>query len=167
MTSIRSQAEYDHWATARIIEALSILDLELPEHGEARALLSHNLAARGIWLWRLTGDKAYFAGQVFWEHAEAPGLELLANWSIIVRDQWLDWAATLTQADLNRVITYAALDGTIWSNSVDEIVEHVLTHGFYHRGQIARRFRLMGRDAPETGFIFYHRERRMHASTSG
>jgi uncharacterized damage-inducible protein DinB len=160
MTTLQSQTEYDHWATAQVIHALAEIDQSLPEHGESRALLAHNLAARGIWLWRITGDQSFFAGQVFWEPEAAPDLELLANWSVTVRDQWLGWAATESGQDLDRVITYAALDGSSWSNSVDEIAEHVLTHGFYHRGQIARRFRIMGHDAPETGFIFYHRDRR-------
>ena len=58
---------------------------------------------------------------------------------------------------MGRLVAYRNSAGRDFRSRVSDIVTHVAMHGSYHRGQIARQLRSVGREPPYTDFIQYTR----------
>jgi uncharacterized damage-inducible protein DinB len=66
------------------------------------------------------------------------------------------WKTLLSQTSLERLsgkINYTNSKGEPWSNTVQDILTHVLLHSAYHRGQIASQVRAGGEQPAYTDFI--------------
>ena len=63
----------------------------------------------------------------------------------------------LSDADLDEKVIYRNTKGEEFSTPIVDILTHVVMHGAYHRGQIARAFGAAGAAAPSTDFILYTR----------
>lgn len=64
----------------------------------------------------------------------------------------------LDPATLVRTISYTNTKGAAFNNTVEEILHHMVMHGMYHRGQVARGVRQAGGVPLPTDFIVYVRE---------
>jgi uncharacterized damage-inducible protein DinB len=116
--------------------------------------LAHLIGADWIWLERWRGSSP--TAQPGWDtrtHAA-----LAARFAEIGRDQkaFLDG---LSEADVDRVVSYRALNGAPYANPLGELCRHVVNHGTYHRGQVATLLRQLGVKPPQTDLILYYRER--------
>ncbi len=60
----------------------------------------------------------------------------------------------------NEIINYRNTKGEEYSNTVDDILHHVVIHGQHHRAQIAILMRQCGLVPPPTDYIFYLRGRK-------
>jgi uncharacterized damage-inducible protein DinB len=89
---------------------------------------------------------------------ESDAAFLPENWPPL-RQAWGDWAASLTDADSARLITYQDLKGNPWTNAVTEIVLHVANHSAHHRGQVAGFIRSLGKTPPNVDSINYARHK--------
>ena len=54
---------------------------------------------------------------------------------------------------LAEAVSYKNSKGEVWSNSVQDILMHVVIHSAYHRGQIAADMRSAGHVPAYTDFI--------------
>ncbi|WP_143961353.1 DinB family protein [Litoribacter populi] len=63
----------------------------------------------------------------------------------------------LDKSDLDGIVQYTNTKGQTFSNSIRDILFHVINHSTYHRGQIATEFRQNGLDPLITDYIFYKR----------
>mgnify|MGYP006341560321 CR=1 FL=1 len=63
----------------------------------------------------------------------------------------------LDQADLSSVIKYTNSKGESYTNSIKNILFHVINHSTYHRGQIATEFKQNGIAPLVTDYIFFKR----------
>lgn len=63
----------------------------------------------------------------------------------------------LKSPDLSRIIHYSNSKGQAFTNSLRDILFHVINHSTYHRGQIASEFRQSGIEPLPTDYIFYKR----------
>jgi uncharacterized damage-inducible protein DinB len=66
---------------------------------------------------------------------------------------WRDHQNGLTPAQLFRPIAYTNTKGEPWTNTVGDILTHVVLHSAYHRGQIAAGLRASGQPPAYTDFI--------------
>jgi len=74
---------------------------------------------------------------------------------------WREHLGMLSPTRLAEQVTYKNSKGEPWTNSVEDILTHVLLHSAYHRGQIATQVRAGG-DAPAyTDFIHAVRQRQI------
>ncbi len=142
---LRRLLAYEGWANDRIFAAAQ--DACTADEHTAR-LLSHLLQAHAIWLARVAGGAAPTdAWQVLpWAELAPREAELRAA-----------WLARLEADDLDRLIAYRDLHGNPWTTPLGDILQHVLNHSTYHRGQIAARLVALGCAAPVTDFIAYCR----------
>jgi uncharacterized damage-inducible protein DinB len=111
-------------------------------------LFNHILNAHQVWNSRITQDQVPFG---VWEIH--PNQELKE----IDRNNYLDSIKILDQADLGRSIKYTTSKGVTYTNSVKDILFHVINHSTYHRGQIATEFKKNGMEPLVTDYIFYKR----------
>jgi uncharacterized damage-inducible protein DinB len=65
---------------------------------------------------------------------------------------------SLTSSQLERVIKYRNTEGVAFEGPLWPMLQHVVNHGSYHRGQIATLLRQLGSKAISTDLIAFHRE---------
>ncbi len=144
---------YEFWATRRWFDRLRALPEVIPE---IVGLFAHNLAGLELWALRLEGR----------ESRDVP------VWPDLTLDECESRIASLerryaalglferepTPAELTRIVEYSNQHDLAYATQVGDILWHLLIHGGYHRGQIARRVRELGHDPVNTDYITYVRE---------
>jgi uncharacterized damage-inducible protein DinB len=138
--------DYNLWANARILDAVSKLSPEQftmdlqSSHRSVRDTLAHILAAEWIWLerWKGVSPKALLSP------AEFSTVESLrARWAQLEED-YGKFVKGLTDESLAKVITYTNTRGENWSYPLSQMVQHVGYHSAYHRGQVVTMLRQLG-----------------------
>lgn len=138
---------YDRWANEQFLESM----LHQTPPPKALQLLAHVIAAEILWQARLINRPA-----------PAP---VWPAWSVDeCRDQmkklpelWIEfWSAG---SRLEESIRYKNSKGEEWTSRIDDIIDHVLFHSTYHRGQIAAELRRAGCEVPYTDYIHATRQK--------
>src|SRR5262245_7247930 len=136
------------WADHETLRALR----ECPAaQGEGLRLLGHLLAAEHVWLSRFLGRPA---GHPVWPQLDIAGCTSLAQENA---SGYLDLIAGLGEADLVRPIHYRNTRDEEFTTRLIDILTHVVIHGAYHRGQIARVLGASAGPAVSTDFITFAR----------
>jgi uncharacterized damage-inducible protein DinB len=141
----RRQFTYNIWANAEVLDGIDKSKPGLP--GRPLQLLAHILSAERLWLERITHQPQSLA---VW-----PELSI-AQCEAQIEELTRLWKSYLSGASLSRffeTIAYTNSRGESWSNTVQEILTHVLFHSAYHRGQIANEMRACGATPAHTDFI--------------
>jgi uncharacterized damage-inducible protein DinB len=150
---MRELIEYHRWSTLRMLESCATLtpaDLERELGGSfpnLRHTLAHMLMAETAWSKRVRGE-AYARpspGELP-DDLQSAWLEVLSAWEDIARTR-----------DPREVIEYRTFDGTPNRNTIQEIAQHVVNHGSYHRGQVTMMLRLLGQTPQGTDWIVFTR----------
>ena len=142
---------YDDWANRRWLDHLRE---ERPGAERPRRLLAHLLTSRTVWLRRLRGEDT--AAVELWPDAswEACAERLEDN-----REAYVEYLEGLSDDDLRIPARYQNSKGHTYETPVDEVLMHVITHGSYHRGQIAAALRADDAEPVNTDYITYVRNR--------
>jgi uncharacterized damage-inducible protein DinB len=116
-----------------------------------RDTLSHILAEEWLWVRRCMGANPTAPPPWTAPNRRAdlmPALEA-------VRQDRLWFLEKLTIDELARVVTFTSLEGHEHAHRVEDMLQHVLNHSTYHRGQAATLLRQLGAVAPETDYVVY------------
>jgi uncharacterized damage-inducible protein DinB len=156
---VRELFGYGAWANALIFEAASALSAEQLGHPVASSVpsvggtLAHIVGAEWVWLRRWLGESP--SGFPDW--VARPDLtELRARLSSVEQERGT-FVAGLSDADLDRVISYRTLAGQAHSDPLCGLMRHVVNHSTYHRGQVATQLRQHGLKPPSTDLIVFLR----------
>ncbi len=136
------------WADLQTLDSLR----ECPQaQGEALPLLAHVLAAEHIWLARLQHRES--------THSVWPQLSLehCADLSHKNATGYASYVASVDETELAVAVCYRNTRGEEFTNSAIDILTHVVIHGAYHRGQIAKALGRHGVSATSTDFIMFAR----------
>jgi uncharacterized damage-inducible protein DinB len=136
------------WADQEILRALR--ECPAAQEGGLR-LLGHLLAAEHIWLSRIGGRPA---GHPVWPQLDIAACQGLAQENA---SGYRDLIAGLGEADLERPIPYRNTRDEEFTTRLIDILTHVVIHGAYHRGQIARVLGSRSGPAVNTDFITFAR----------
>jgi uncharacterized damage-inducible protein DinB len=147
-TELHHLLAHDHWASHRLLDALHSAD---NADAKVHRLITHILAAHDHWLARVKGAEPMIS---IWDDTLDP-----STFGGYVDRFYEQWKQVLSNEDMDRVITYANSRGTVFSNTIREIMLHVAMHGQYHRGQIVQHARSGWEIPPSTDLIVYFRER--------
>lgn len=160
---LRTLVDYHYWARDRVLAAIEPLDAEQfvrdlkSSFPSVRDTLAHLHGAEWVWLSRcdgvspmqhLTPDRFgdLKAVRAAWSDSEA-GLRRL------VQD--------LDDESAGRVVEYRLFNGQTGKTRIAELVQHLVNHGSYHRGQLATMLRQLGAaPAQSTDLMTFYRERR-------
>ena len=115
---------------------------------KALKLFSHILNAHQIWNNRINPVQTTFK---VWE------LQQVKDFKSIDKTNYEQTLEILDKFPLGEIINYSTSNGQAFSNSVRDILFHVINHSTYHRGQIATEFKLHGLDPLWTDYILYKR----------
>lgn len=141
--------EYDSTVNRQVLELLR----NLPSVDEkTRKIFVHLISAKKVWIKRLNhenlSDIAIWP-DLNWDECEA----LIEENSKAYRN----YLADKSEEDLAESIHYQNSKGVEFVTPIRDILLHVLVHGGYHRGQIAKAVRESGGEPINTDYIMYVR----------
>jgi uncharacterized damage-inducible protein DinB len=158
--------DFDSWANHRMLDVCAALSEEEftrdlnNSFGSVRDTLFHICGAEWIWLERWHGRSPATIPSA----ADYPTLAAVRlRWAEVERDL-LDYVASLTPEDLQRVMHFKTLAGVPHSQPLWQCLQHVANHSTYHRGQITTMLRQLGAKPVSTDLIAFYRERNAQAS---
>ncbi|MEO5926657.1 MAG: DinB family protein [Bryobacteraceae bacterium] len=147
---------YTGWASRKVLSAalqVPLEELERPNavsHGSIAGTLAHIYLADRVWLERITQANV----PLVWDASLSEAAEAWPG----IQQGWEGWADSVTDAELDRSVSYKSIAGNVGQNKAGEIVTHVVNHATLHRGQVVGMLRQLGIKPPATDFIYYLRE---------
>jgi uncharacterized damage-inducible protein DinB len=158
--------DFNCWANYRTLDSCATLSAEQftrdlgSSFRSVRDTLAHIYGAEWLWLERWHGRSPNALPTA----AEFPNLEALRHrWDELERNL-LDYLASLTPEDIQRVVHHNTTQGVPQSAPLWQMLQHLVNHGTYHRGQVATMLRQLGAKPLSTDLIFFYRERSSGAS---
>ena len=155
--------DYHHWATDRVFDTLAGISAAQLDRawggsfGTGRALLRHVVGVERLWLERWCGVSLKALPEFPATHA---GSDFKAEWERVKADQRRYLDEELTSGQLATDLTYVNLKGERWTYPFVEVLQHVVNHGTYHRGQITHLLRDLGAAPPSTDYLLFAEDRR-------
>jgi len=119
-----------------------------------RRTLAHIVSGEWIWLRRWLGENPT-AMPPWVANGSLRELEDQLASVEVERDAFL---ATLSDSDLERMVSYRALSGDAFTQQLGDLMRHVVNHSTYHRGQVATLLRHLGVAPPGTDLTVYLRQ---------
>jgi uncharacterized damage-inducible protein DinB len=154
--------DFNYWARDRILSAVEPLSNEqyTRDLGNSfrsiRDTLVHIYSAEWIWYSRWQGTSPT-EPIPFDRFADLSALS--AAWRTL-ESGIRSFVDGLDDAGIARAIDYRLLSGQPGRSAFSQMVQHVVNHGSYHRGQITTMLRQLGAQPPKsTDMIFFFRER--------
>ena len=147
---------YEEESHARVLASLEGVPPDLRGRPLQKAvdLLAHVVAARILWLSRLTPG-IQRPDEIFPREVR---LSELARSLTEMKTAWSEYLSRLDDVELERAFQYRSLEGTEYRNSVEDVLTQLFGHSLYHRGQIAALVRSMGAQPAMTDFVYWARE---------
>ncbi len=157
---VRTLYQYNDWANQRITSACRPLGAAAftrdlgNSFGSIRDTLVHFQWAEWIWLERWQG-RSPKQPAAFNDFSDVATLE--KRWKEIERNREL-FLEQLTDDQLDRRIAYENLANQIWEYSLGQMMQHVVNHSTYHRGQVVTMLRQVGAKGVSTDYLLYFDE---------
>jgi uncharacterized damage-inducible protein DinB len=158
----RHLLEYDTWANERTCNACTMLTTEQftrrveSSFPSVRDTLAHIMGTQWVWLER------------FRERPSPKGLPAPETFPDLaaVRERWTEIRADLSayvnglsESDVEHPFEYRNFKGDLFRDSPGPVLQHLVNHGTYHRGQVTTLLRQLGAKPVATDLIAFHRIR--------
>jgi len=159
---LQTMIDYHYWARDRVLAAVETLPADQYARDLAssfksiRETLTHTYAAEWAWYqrWHGTSPAALIAADQFADVAA-----LKTAWTDHERNMRA-FVDGLSEADVDRVIEYKLLSGAAGASPIGQMVQHVVNHASYHRGQVTTMLRQLGaQPAKSMDMIAYFRDK--------
>jgi uncharacterized damage-inducible protein DinB len=156
---LQTMIDYHYWARDRVLEAVESLTPELyaRDMGNSfksiRDTLGHIYAAEWAWYERWHGRSV----------SALPNADQFGDLASLKR-AWTEHESKMRAfvdgigVDVDRVMEYKLLSGAPGASPIWQMVQHVVNHASYHRGQITTMLRQLGAKPPKSlDMIAYYR----------
>ncbi len=138
--------DYNFYCNKTIIESCNAMDA-IPE--KSQELFSHILNAHQIWNARILGVPQEFT---VWQ------LHNVKDWQDIhYENQRSSFEITSNITDFEKRIDYDNSEGRLFTNTLQDMLFHIINHSTSHRGQIATDFRNNGIEPIVLDYVYYKR----------
>jgi len=160
LEEIRELYGFNAWANQRVFDRCAALSQEqfaqriISSYPSVRETLVHIVAGEWIWLelWRGRTHAAEERQRYAAQFADLGTLR--AGWSELEKERQ-GFLGTLTEADLERVVEYRSVRGNRFAYSLRRMLQHVVNHSTYHRGQVITLLRQLGASPCATDYLRY------------
>ena len=149
--------DYNRWANVLTLEAAASLSpvqfiSENPSsYRSVRDTLTHILSSEWVYLMRCLGESP----KQMLDPAIFPDLKSIRlKWEEVNRE-WQKFMADLSEESFQSEISYTNFRGEQWQYSLSQILQHVVNHSTYHRGQVTTLLRTLGAKPVMTDYLFY------------
>lgn len=153
--------DYHYWARDRILAAVEGLTPEQYTRDlgnsfpSVHATLVHTCGAEWLWYHRWSGNSP----AALPDPAAYPDLQSVREVWASLETKVRGLVVALSDADLGKVLGYRLLNGTEASSAFSHMLQHMVNHASYHRGQITTMLRQLGAPAPKSqDLITFYRE---------
>ncbi len=156
---LRSLWEHHWWSVGLLLEeARGMSEEELTRslpisYGSFHGALAHLVGSEMVWLMRVERDES---------PASLPGVAELPTLDAVERE-WRrcceGWRSVLDSQDLGRTLFYRNTKGNQFQDPLWRVLTHLVDHGAAYRGTLIAALRILGRTPPETGLMFYTRQK--------
>jgi uncharacterized damage-inducible protein DinB len=161
---VRTLLDYHYWARDRVLDAVEPLSPEQVTGtmgGSFRSIrdtLVHVYWAEWLWYWRWQGQpKTIRFDQVVNEFPDVASLRKAWREHEQLMRAFFD---ALDGDGIKRVIEYKSLAGQPAASILWHMLQHVVNHASYHRGQVTTLLRQIGAAPPKSmDLIAFYRER--------
>ena len=138
--------DYNFYCNKKLIDECNRLE-EVPD--KSLSLFSHLLNAHHIWNSRILEKPSEY--EVWQMHP-------IKEWGDIhYENQRSSFEITTNTDDFEKRIDYENSQGRLFTNTLQDILFHIINHSTHHRAQIAMDFRNNGLEPFPLDFIFYKR----------
>lgn len=138
--------DYNFYCNKKIIDR-SVALSTIPE--ESLRLFNHILNAHHIWNARILGKPSKYS---VWQMHE------IKDWEDIhYENQRSSFEITSNADDFDIRIDYENSEERLFTNTLQDMLFHIINHSTQHRGQIAVDFRSQGIDPLILDYVFYKR----------
>lgn len=181
LKDIRTLYSYNRWANLRMFSVLGKLHEQQfaatmqSSFPSIRESVFHILAAEWIWLMRWTGMSPIATQPVTgvstetWKGLRAGGVappQQLATVAELrafcdsLEEERRHFIAGLTEEVLQAPLDHTDMSGKPHSQPLAELMQHVVNHGTYHRGQVTTLLRQAGAETIALDMVYFFREKR-------
>lgn len=141
---------YDSYSNLQLTELL----FSANEPQNAVGLMAHIISAKQRWLLRC--KELPPPSDALWPDWQAAQFKYLIEEG---HHAWVEYVGNLTDDDFKRIINYQNMKGENMSDTLSDILAHLINHGTHHRAQIGQHLKLAGLEQlPVTDYIFYVRQ---------
>jgi len=160
----RTLVDYHYWARDRLLDGVSVLTPEQftrdmgSSFRSVRDTCAHMYAAEWAWYSR-------------WQGASPTALLPLDQFADVtsLRQQWTEhetrmrtFLESLGEAGIHKVFEYTLINGQPGATVFWQMLQHVVNHASYHRGQVTTLLRQLGAAPPKSmDLIAFYRLRAM------
>lgn len=155
--------DYHYWARDRMLDAVEVLTPEqytsdlAGSFPSVRDTVVHTYGAEWNWYLRWVGNSP----TGFPDPAQFPDVATVrAAWKSQEHKIRLFVDSLASANELDRVLRYRTFDGQEMEATFAHMLQHVVNHASYHRGQVTTMLRQLGAPAPKSqDLIRFYRER--------
>ena len=136
---------YNLWSNKRICDFLlqveeQKLNLEInSSFSGIKKTCAHLLGAETVWATRLHG----ISPSLMPKYEELSMSEIAKQWQS-KSAEIIDYVAGKTEDELKQMLSYKNIAGQSFTSAIHDILQHVVNHGTYHRGQVITMLRQIG-----------------------
>lgn len=181
LDDIQTLYAYNRWANQRLFTALEKLgDQQLATEVQSsfpsiRETVLHILFAEWLWLKRWQGIaprapgpdpnvtsatwKALLPGGGMPTPRELTTITELKSFRDSIEREREEFLSTLSDASLHAPLAFNDMSGNPYSEPLVQLLQHVVNHGTYHRGQVTTMLRQAGAETVGLDMLFFFRER--------
>ena len=153
--------EFNYWANHRILDIVEALTPEQfskdmgSSHGGIHGTLFHTMGAEEIWLKRWKGESP----ASFSKADDYPTFDILTqHWEMVEMEMMGFCHMLKTDEDILKVISYQDLKGNSYAQPLYHLMQHLVNHSTYHRGQVVTMLRQIGVKPVATDLVAFYRE---------
>lgn len=122
--------EFNNWANEKIILRLHNVSKNFKDTNPL-AIMGHIISAQETWLERVKGTKSY---NIFlWDDYSIQEIDVL---SLNSYNEWKKFINKMNEKKFEQECIYKNSRGKRNSRTYQDILQHVINHSTYHRGQI-------------------------------
>lgn len=177
---IKTLYAYNRWANERLFSALEIMsDHQFTEavpssFPSIRETLFHILFAEWLWLkrWQGRSPRSTLAdpdvSPATWDTLSPGGmpamkelatLEALKAFADSIERERQEFLAGLSEDALHARLRFSDMSGTLYAEPLVQLMQHLVNHGTYHRGQVITMQRQIGVQTVALDMLYFFRER--------
>jgi uncharacterized damage-inducible protein DinB len=154
--------DYHYWARDRVLDAVATITPEQficpmgNSFNSIRDTVAHICDAEGIWITRLRGEKPQRPQQP----DRLPDVDAARKEWGALEGEMREQLASLRPEAMERRVEYQDSRGDDQLNVLWQMLQHMVNHGTYHRGQITTMLRQLDAASPKSmDLIDFYRER--------
>jgi uncharacterized damage-inducible protein DinB len=178
LSDIHDLYAYNLWANRRMFSVLdklsdeqfsSVIQSSFPSIQES---VAHILGAEWLWLMRWNGTSPRADGPFDLKNLmQKHGVEVemlstvsgLRSFADSLEQERQKFLRTLNDDTLHALMRYNGTDGKEFSMPLVQLLQHVVNHGTYHRGQVTTLLRQVGAETVSLDLLFFYREQHQPA----